>query len=102
VFEAGWETIKLYFMIGLPTERDEDLDGIVRVASRVREIGRRVTGKQVTVNVTVSPFAPKPFTPFQWRGQIPVEEIRAKQGRIREALRRRGIHPGSAAGDDLS
>ncbi len=93
VFEAGWETIKLYFMIGLPTERDEDLDGIVRVASRVREIGRRVAGKPVTVNVTVSPFAPKPFTPFQWLGQIPVEEIRAKQGRIREALRRRGIHP---------
>lgn len=93
VFEAGWETIKLYFMIGLPTERDEDMDGIVRVASRVREIGRRVTGKPVTVNVTVSPFAPKPFTPFQWRGQIPIEEIRAKQGRIREALRRRGIHP---------
>ena len=58
VFEAGWETIKLYFMIGLPTERDEDMDGIVRVASRVREIGRRVAGKPVTVNVTVSPFAP--------------------------------------------
>lgn len=93
VFEAGWDTIKLYFMIGLPTERDEDLDGIVRVASRVREIGRRVTGKPVTVNVTVSPFSPKPFTPFQWRGQVPIEEIRAKQGRVREALRRRGIHP---------
>jgi len=91
IFEAGWEGVKLYFMIGLPTETQEDLDGIVRLATRVAHLGRRIRGKPVTVNVTVSPLVPKAFTPYQWLGQIPLEAIQAKQAYVRRALRAKGV-----------
>ncbi len=77
----GWQTVKLYFMIGLPTETYEDLDAIVELARKVRdcamyfdEEGKR-RGSQIQVTISVSPFVPKTHTPFQWDAQIPLEEM---------------------------
>src|SRR5512136_2195689 len=79
VFMNGWNVLKLYFMIGLPTETDEDLDGIVRLANELFSRGRRFSKRHVQLNVSVSTFVPKPHTPFQWLGQAPIEEVRRKQ-----------------------
>lgn len=83
VFNHGWEAVKLYFMIGLPSETDEDLDGIVQL---VRTIVGEAPGKaRVTVNI--SPFVPKPHTPFQWVAQDPEPELKRKLDHLRKRLR---------------
>jgi radical SAM superfamily enzyme YgiQ (UPF0313 family) len=78
-FKAGWKRIKLYFMISLPTETDEDIIGIADLATRVCKLGRRMKVSGLTVGIGVSSFVPKPNTPFQWHGQDTVEEIKRKQ-----------------------
>ena len=83
--------LKLYFMIGLPTETDEDLDGIIRLANELLALGKRVSKRHVQLNISVSTFVPKPHTPFQWMGQATLEEIRAKQAYLDRGLRKRGI-----------
>jgi radical SAM family uncharacterized protein len=85
-FDKGWKKIKLYFMIGLPTEQDEDVLGIAHLARKVLQIGRS-KGIPAEVNVGVSTFVPKPHTPFQWHGQDTIEEIKRKQQLLRDALR---------------
>lgn len=90
-FQAGWRHIKLYFMIGLPTETDEDVLAIAELARAVLEIGRKRVGRAVTVAVTVSGFVPKPHTPFQWRAQDSPEELQRKQNLLRSAVRDRAI-----------
>jgi len=88
VFSRGWSKMKLYFMIGLPTERDEDVLGIVETGRKARDIGRRVQkGKAPTVTVSVSTHVPKPHTPFQWCAMDSLAEIARKQGMLREAAR---------------
>ncbi len=91
IFANGWSTLKLYFMIGLPTETDEDLDGIIRLANELFARGRRSSKRHVQLNVSVSTFVPKPHTPFQWLGQAPIEEVRRKQAYLAQRLRKRGI-----------
>ncbi len=91
LFQEGWESLKLYFMIGLPTETDEDLEGIVRMARLPAQIARNEKVRRVNVNVSVSTFVPKPHTPFQWQGQIPLAEIHRKQGALRQRLTSRQI-----------
>lgn len=73
-FKKGWSSLKLYFMVGLPTETDDDLYGIVNMVQKIFEIGQKYS-KKTNINVTLSPFIPKPFTPFQWDELIPAEEI---------------------------
>jgi len=90
-FKCGWQTIKLYFMIGLPTETEEDLRGIARLASKVTQIGRQVMGRKPTVNVSIASFVPKPHTPFQWRAQDTVEELERKQTLVRYAITDRAV-----------
>ena len=87
-FRAGWSSIKLYFMIGLPSETDSDLDGIVALAERIVALHRelRVRGK-LRLAISVSPFVPKPHTPFQWGGQIPLSEIERRQSYLFQKLR---------------
>ena len=72
-FEMGWNSVKLYFMIGLPTETYDDLDGISNLAYDVIDTYRDVNGgklrRSFSVTVSTSTFVPKPFTPFQWHGQ---------------------------------
>ncbi len=90
-FEAGWRHIKLYFMIGLPTETDDDVVAIADLAGRVAAIGRRHAGRAASVAVTVSGFVPKPHTPFQWRAQDPPEELMRKQRLLRQVVRDRAV-----------
>jgi radical SAM family uncharacterized protein len=92
VYSRGWVTIKLYFMIGHPSETLEDVQGIVNLSRAVLAEGRKVHGKKATVNVGVSTFVPKPHTPFQW---VPVdtrEQIRAKHDVLQRGLRTAGLH----------
>lgn len=89
-FEAGWEQIKLYFMLGLPTETDEDVDGIVDLAHKILDLGRRTAArrKKVEVTLSASSFIPKPVTPFQWAGMDRIENLYRKQERIAGQVRR--------------
>jgi radical SAM family uncharacterized protein/radical SAM-linked protein len=86
LFEEGWLTIKLYFMIGLPTEREEDITAINEMAMKALHIAKRNSGKFVNINITVSPFIPKSHTPFQWCGQISLEEMRRKLSYLRQSI----------------
>ncbi len=86
VFERGWHRIKLYFMIGLPTEEDSDVRGIVETGVRMLEIGRRGVGGNAQITVSVSSHVPKPHTPFQWAAQDPIEEIKRKQQLLRHSI----------------
>ncbi len=85
-FTLGWRLVKLYFMLGLPTETDADLEAIVDLAARVKRSGRGTQGG-ADVNVSVSTFVPKAHTPFQWDGQIGIAETRRRQDLLRERLR---------------
>lgn len=90
-YGAGWRLIKLYFMIGLPTETMEDLQGIVELSRKVKNTSRHL-GHGGDVNVSVSSFVPKAHTPFQWEAQIGYEEILTKQEYLREELRRKKLN----------
>lgn len=68
-FQEGWNHLKLYFMVGLPHETEDDLRGIIETAKRVSAVGKEARGHYTDVNVTISPFIPKPHTPFQFAGQ---------------------------------
>ena len=87
-FEKGYSSVKLYFMIGLPTETDEDLLAIADLAARIKQVYREcATGKgYVNITVSASTFVPKPFTPFQWDAQIGKSEIRRRQDLLKSAL----------------
>ena len=87
VFSHGWHRVKLYFMMGLPTETDEDLHGIVDVGRRVLDIGKRHSRKRPEVTVSVSVHVPKPHTPFQWCAMDPLPEIQRKQALLRSLTR---------------
>jgi len=87
VFERGWQTVKFYFMLGLPTETQEDLDGIVDICREAAKIGKRYHGRKAIVNVTLSPFVPKSNTPFQWEPQLPESEMRKRYDYVRRQLR---------------
>jgi radical SAM family uncharacterized protein/radical SAM-linked protein len=89
-FHLGWRVIKLYFMMGLPTETDADLHAIVELAARVKRSGKGSPGG-CDVNVAVSTFVPKPHTPFQWERQLGIEETRRRQGLLREGLRHKKL-----------
>ena len=91
VFERGFRTIKLYFMLGLPGERPEDIEDIADLALAVRAAGRKVHGRRTQVNVSISTFIPKPHTPFQWAALAPLDEIAASQRFLRRRLRGRGF-----------
>jgi radical SAM family uncharacterized protein/radical SAM-linked protein len=86
IFQAGWELVKFYFMIGLPTERDEDVKEIVRVCAEALRRGKRATPK-AEINVGISTFCPKPFTPFQWDPMISLAETKRKHALLRDEIR---------------
>jgi len=92
VFSRGWQTMKLYFMIGLPTEREEDVREIPRVGGRARSIGKRVkkeqgAGGSPKVTVSVSTHVPKPHTPFQWCAMDTPDVVRKKQRWLEDEAR---------------
>jgi radical SAM family uncharacterized protein/radical SAM-linked protein len=91
IYSAGWRLIKLYFMIGLPSETMEDVRGIVDLSARVKREGKKA-GCGGEVNVSVGSFVPKPHTPFQWEPQITYEEILEKQQLLRAELKRKKLN----------
>jgi radical SAM family uncharacterized protein len=94
-FDAGWRRLKLYFMIGLPTETDEDVRGIGALVSKVLAVAREATPPAqrggMRIAVSVSTFVPKSHTPFQWEGQLTLEEVKDRQRVLRESMPRKGI-----------
>lgn len=84
VFSRGWHRLKLYFMIGLPTEEDADVLGIVQTGQRMLAVGRSLVGGRAEVTVSTSSHVPKPHTPFQWCAQNPLPEIKRKQTILRQ------------------
>lgn len=95
-FEGGYTSVKLYFMIGLPGETDDDVRGIVETAQRVVDLyyslPTKPKGKAVQVTCSVASFVPKPFTPFEFEPQNSREELHRKQEVMRSALRSRKIN----------
>ena len=89
-FSGGYCAVKLYFMLGLPTETDEDVEGIGKLAKKVVDEfynnPDRPQGKGVTVGVSASSFVPKPFTPFQWESQSTPDELKVKQEHLKNTL----------------
>ncbi|RME21234.1 MAG: TIGR03960 family B12-binding radical SAM protein [Deltaproteobacteria bacterium] len=88
-YRRGWDHVKLYFMIGLPTERDDDIQAIADLTLRVLEEGREIHPK-ARVHTGVSTFVPKPFTPFQWAAQIDIDETRRRQEILYQRFRGKG------------
>ncbi len=84
---AGWEAVKFYFMIGLPTETQADLDELVRVARESARVARRESPRGFGLTVSASSFVPKPHTPFQWYAQEPMPTLKEKQAYLRARLR---------------
>jgi len=86
-FRRGWTHVKTYFMIGLPTERDEDVEAIADLCIRTLEAGKAIN-RRAAVRMGVSTFVPKPCTPFQWSRQVDIGEIRRKQALLLERLKK--------------
>jgi radical SAM family uncharacterized protein len=90
-FERGWTSIKLYFMLGLPTETEEDIEGIVRLVNKVYALGKIAPGRRPQVRVSLSTFVPKPHTPFQWAAQDSEQQLDKKHELLKLGLHRKGI-----------
>lgn len=96
-YEAGWQALKLYFMIGLPNETHEDVEAIVDLVDKIKkdcDAIRRADPRPrppIRINLTVSTFVPKPHVPFQWRAQDPIEVVAAKQAYLFAEMKKRGV-----------
>ena len=94
-FNGGWNSVKLYFMIGLPTETMEDVEGIVDLAKKVVKeyfkVPKEKRAPNLHVNISVSSFVPKPFTPFQWEPQDQIEILAEKQRHIKDMLKQQKL-----------
>jgi radical SAM family uncharacterized protein len=85
-FERGWTGLKLYFMVGLPTETMEDVEGIVTLVNKVRAMGKRASGRKPMIRISANTFVPKPHTPFQWHAQDTEDSLRGKQAILQRGL----------------
>ncbi len=90
VAKNGWTAIKMYFMVGFPTETDDDLDGLVDLVTRCRDLGRRYSGR-FNCTASIGTLVPKPQTPFQWDPQLPHAESLRRMTYVSSRLRERGI-----------
>jgi len=90
LFSMGWKNLKLYFMIGLPTEREEDLRGIIDLSRRISSLGERQK-IHPQISASVSTFVPKPHTPFQWEPQISLEVMKEKLQFLKEQVKGKKI-----------
>jgi len=90
-FERGWMNLKLYFMLGLPTETIDDIEDIINLVDKVRTLSRRTKGKTPQIRINLSTFVPKPHTPFQWVAQESEQGLSAKHELLKQGLRRKGI-----------
>lgn len=92
-FSAGWDSVKLYFMVGLPTETIDDVEGIAQMSHGVKDLYFNEVKKKgrFSLSISASTFVPKPCTPFQWCGQAKPEDIKEKQEYLRSRLKGRGL-----------
>ena len=90
-FRSGWRRIKLYFMIGLPGEEAEDLDGIAHIASRISRLKRDIDGKNAELTLSINNFIPKPHTAFERIGIEDSEKLKAKQGYLKRSIREKMV-----------
>ena len=90
-FQRGWTGIKMYFMVGLPTETDEDVAGIVDMGQRVKALGKKYVGGRAKVRVSTSNLVPKPHTPFQWARQETADELTPKHYLLKDGCRSNGV-----------
>ncbi len=88
---AGWDVFKLYFMVGLPTETEEDIDAIVELIKKIRRMGRKIRGKRFRINVSLSAFVPKPHTPFQWESMVDADSLDDKYRAVTSKIRYRDV-----------
>jgi radical SAM family uncharacterized protein len=91
-FEKGWFNLKLYFMVGLPTETIEDVEGIVGFVARTSQLGKKLRNRAPGLRVSVATFVPKPHTPCQWLAQNTEDELAPKHELLKQGLRRAGVH----------
>ncbi len=89
IFERGWTSLKLYFMLGLPEETTEDVAAIVDLVNKIRALGKSVSGKTPQLRINLSTFVPKAHTPFQWVAQAGDDDLAEKQELLRAGLRRK-------------
>jgi radical SAM family uncharacterized protein len=90
-FARGWTGLKLYFMVGLPTETMSDIEDIIQLVIKVSSLGRKATGKRPQVRVSLSSFVPKAHTPFQWVAQESEHQLSAKHELLKTGLHRKGV-----------
>jgi len=94
-FEGGWSSVKLYFMIGLPGETNEDIEGIAdlvkKITSLYYSLPREARKRKLEISVSAAIFIPKPFTPFQWEPQEELDSLIDKQKKLRELLRSKNV-----------
>lgn len=92
LFSRGVKSLKMYFMIGLPSEEEKDLEGIIRLAKKCRNIGQKYGKRRKDITVSISTFVPKPHTPFQWYGMEEIETVKKRIEYLRKVLRKIGIN----------
>ncbi len=90
-YARGWNLIKVYFMLGLPTETDDDIVALANLARKIGDVRKNVDGRRGRLNVSVACFVPKAHTPFQWESFCPVGELKRKIGYLRSVIRARNI-----------
>jgi radical SAM family uncharacterized protein len=90
-FQRGWTGVKMYYMVGLPTETLEDVAGIIEMGQKVKAIGRQYVGGRARVRVSTSNLVPKPHTPFQWARQDTADELAVKHQLLRDGCRSAGV-----------
>jgi radical SAM family uncharacterized protein len=92
-FDRGWTNLKLYFMLGLPTETSDDINDIVRLVEKVRTLDAGINRRQPQIRISLSTFVPKPHTPFQWTAQDSEAQLTAKHEILKAGLKRKRVKP---------
>jgi radical SAM superfamily enzyme YgiQ (UPF0313 family) len=90
-FARGWNGLKLYFMLGLPTETRDDIEAIASLIDKISSLGKRTRGRRPQIRVSLSTFVPKPHTPFQWAAQEGEQQLNAKIELLKQRLRRKEV-----------
>ncbi|UCE97871.1 MAG: TIGR03960 family B12-binding radical SAM protein, partial [Dehalococcoidia bacterium] len=91
VFEGGWRNLKLYFLLGLPTETEEDISSIVSLMNKINALRKNAPGRKTQINISLSNFVPKAHTPFQWVAMDSQDQLKAKHEVLRTGLNRKGV-----------
>ena len=90
-FDRGWTSLKLYFMLGLPTETIDDIGDIIQLVNKIRSLGRKAKGRRPQLRISLSTFVPKPHTPFQWVPQESEQGLSSKHELLKQGLHQKGV-----------